>query len=200
MMIEKTVETKCDKDVWQDFKREKSYALSYIYHQNIDFLFAYGKKFTSDEELVLDVIQDLFCYLIEKRKQLGKAENIRMYLLKAFRRRLQKEIGKRHRERELNNDLAIPTLEFTIEEEVILEEEVEEKQNEIRRGLKKMKSQQQEALYYRFSCGMDYEQVSGVMEISVVLARQLVSRGVNVLRKHMKESGFIFFLFNWKKF
>ena len=177
----------------------KDYALSNIYRQNIDFLFFYGKKFTADEELVLDVIQDLFCYIIEKRESLGTTENIRMYLLKSFRRRLFNELKKINKRLAGNEDVLEPKIVFSAEEELITEEEQSEKRLELKLGLKKLNSKQREVLYYKFNCGFDYDQICSIMEISYSSARQMVSRAVNTLKSHMWGKGFIFLLYLRKR-
>lgn len=61
-----------DKYIWEAFKNGEEYALSYIYNQNIDFLAFFGKRFTKDENLVIDCIQDLFYEIIQKKKILEK--------------------------------------------------------------------------------------------------------------------------------
>lgn len=156
-----------DIKIWEEFKNEKDYALSYIYHQNIDFLFFYGKKFTTDEELVLDVIQDLFYYLIRKRKTLGGTENIRMYLLKSFRRRFFDELKKTDIRRDLKNKYQLePEIVFSIEEDIIAKEEQSEKNEEIRCGMQKLNARQREILYYKFTCGLDYNQICEIMSVS----------------------------------
>ena len=184
-----------DTKIWEEFKNEKDEALSHIYHHNIDFLFFYGKKFTTDEELLLDVIQDLFLYLIQKRKTLGDTENIRMYLLKSFRRRLFKELKKNNRRLILGKDYHLePEIVFSVEENIISTEEQSEKNENIRRGLQKLSTRQREVLYYKFTCGFDYNQICEIMSISYESARQLVSRAVNSLKKYLIEKGFILML------
>ena len=84
-----------DKDLWESFKRDDSEALSCIYEQNVQLLFRYGKKFTSDNELVKDTIQDLFFDLIRTRKNLGSTDSIKFYLIASFRRKLIATLKKR---------------------------------------------------------------------------------------------------------
>lgn len=190
-----------DIKIWEEFKNGKDHALSHIYHQNIDFLFFYGKKFTTDEDLILDVIQDLFYYLIQKRKTLGNTENIRMYLLKSFRRRLFDELQKSDIRRELNNVFKLePIIVFSIEENIIEEEEQSKKNEEIKRGMQKLNAQQREVLYYKFTCGLDYNQICEIMSISCDSARQMVSRSISSLKKYLTEKGFILmFIFRHQK-
>ena len=95
-----------DEQIWDDFRKGKSYALSHIYYQHVQFLFRCGKKFCKDDELVKDTIQDLFFDLIRTRKNLGKTDNIRFYLMASFRRKLGKAM-KRKLPPAYNNDKKI---------------------------------------------------------------------------------------------
>ncbi|MDP4207001.1 MAG: RNA polymerase subunit sigma, partial [Bacteroidota bacterium] len=60
-----------DSNLWDDFRKNKEYALSYIYHHHIEHIYSYGKKFTSYTDLIKDSIQELFFYLILNREHLG---------------------------------------------------------------------------------------------------------------------------------
>lgn len=189
------VKNSTDKIIWKEFKNEREDALSYIYHENIDFLFFYGKKFTADEDLILDVVQDLFFYLIRKRKTLGETENIRMYLLKSFRRRLFKEFKKKEKQQELHKVHSLePEIVFSVEEKMIFNEEKSAKEVELRRGMEKLNSQQREILYYKYSCDFDYNQICEIMSISYDSARQMVSRAIQSLKKYLITKGLILML------
>jgi len=63
-----------DAKLWEDFKKGEKYALTQIYYHYADSLFRYGKKFSSDDELVKDAIQDLFFDLIRTRAKLGTTD------------------------------------------------------------------------------------------------------------------------------
>jgi RNA polymerase sigma factor (sigma-70 family) len=184
--------------VWEDFKNEQEYALSYIYEQNIDFLFFYGKKFSDDKDLILDTIHDLFCYLIHTRKKLGETNNIRFYLITSFRRRLLKEI--QHKNKQLligeNFQLEANDFIFSTEEDLIRNEEDVKRMKMIRRGINELNAKQREILYYKFTCEFDYDQICDIMSISYDAARQLVSRAINLLRKYLENNDFyLLFIF-----
>src|SRR5665648_1258171 len=70
-----------DTKLWEDFKNSEKYALTHIYYLYADPLFRYGKKFSSDNELVKDAIQDLFFDLIRTRDKLGPTDHIYFCLL-----------------------------------------------------------------------------------------------------------------------
>ncbi len=182
-----------DKYIWEEFKNEEDDALSYIYHQNIDFLFYYGKRFTGDDDFILDTIQDLFYDLIRTRKNLGKTDNIKLYLIKSFRRRLLQEIIKNKKQSELNNNYKLePDIVFSIEEELIRDEDLSKKLKLVRQGINELNTKQREILYYKFTCGFDYNQICEIMSIKYDSARQLVSRAINSLKKYLSGNNIVF--------
>ncbi|MGE5448318.1 MAG: RNA polymerase sigma factor [Bacteroidales bacterium] len=186
--------------VWEDFKQEQEYALSYIYEQNIDFLFFYGKKFSDDKDLILDTIHDLFCYLIQTRKKLGETNNIRFYLITSFRRRLLKEIQNKNKQTLIGEHFQLEAGDFTFstEEDLIQNEEDVKRMKIIRQGINELNAKQREILYYKFTCEFDYDQICAIMTISYDAARQLVSRAINLLRKYLESKDF-YLLFIFKR-
>jgi len=184
-----------DKYLWEEFKNEAEHALPYIYRQNIDFLFFYGKKFTPDEEFILDMIQDLFCDLIKYRKKLGETDNIRLYLMKSFRRKLLRGIESKRKSAKLDTDYNLePEIVFSIEEEMITDEEQSRRIKIIKLGLQELNAKQREIIYYKFTLGYDYSQICEIMFITYDSARQSVSRSINSLKKFMSENNLILML------
>lgn len=150
-----------DRYIWEEFKNGEENALAYIYYQNIDFLYFFGKKFTKDENLVLDAIQDLFYELIRKKRNLGETDNIRLYLLKSLRRKLVREMQKKQKQDGLISDIEIsPNIVFSVEESIIEEEEKSQRATVLKRAMRELNDKQREILYYRFNCGFNYKQIS----------------------------------------
>lgn len=175
-----------DRQIWDEFKNDAESALSYIYHQNIDFLFCYGKKFTRNEDLILDMIQDLFYDLIRTRKNLGETDHIRLYLLKSFRRKLLQGLESQRKLVSLNSGFKQePQIVFSVEEELITDEEHSKRLKLIRQGLQELNAQQREVIYYKYTLGYDYGQICEIMSITYDSARQLVSRAINSLKQYL---------------
>ncbi|HEY3372411.1 MAG TPA: sigma-70 family RNA polymerase sigma factor [Prolixibacteraceae bacterium] len=191
-----------DKIIWEDFKDEKEYALSYIYNQNIDFLFFYGKKFTDDEDFILDTLHDLFCYLIQTRKNLGKTDHIRFYLMTAFKRRLFKEIQLKNKQLLISENFHFEgDFIFSVEEDLIRDEDYSTRLKLIRQGMNELNAKQREILYYKFTCDFDYPQICAIMCITYDAARQLVSRAICLMRKYLEVNDFcLFFIFKDTKY
>lgn len=188
-----------DKYIWDDFKNDTGNALSHIYNQNIDFLFFYGKKFTIEEDFILDMIQDLFYDLIKYKNTLGETDNIRLYLMKSFRRKLLRGIESKRKLVKLNSGYNLePEILFSIEEEMITDEEQSRKNKFIRQGLQELNAKQREVIYYKFTLGYDYNQISEIMFINYDSARQLVSRAINSLKRFTIDNNF-FLVFIYRR-
>lgn len=186
---------KDDQYIWEEFKNGEEYALSYVYNQNIDFLFCFGKRISKDEDFILDVIQDLFYELIRTKKNLGKTDNIRLYLLKSFRRKLIRELQRKQKQSGSNDEIEIqPDIVFSVEEDIISTEENSKRLEIIRQGMKELNQKQREVLYYKFTLGFDYTQISEIMQVTNDSARQLVSRAIASLKKYFAENNFILML------
>ncbi|MFV0590466.1 MAG: RNA polymerase sigma factor [Draconibacterium sp.] len=176
---------KDDSNLWEDFKKGKEYALSNVYHYHVDFLFNYGKKITTDEDIVLDTIQDIFFDLIRNRKGLGSTDNIRLYLLKSFRRKLIRALKIRQKLTPISYDIEENGFDitFSVEDQIIHDEETAQKTKLISEALQLLNPRQREILYYKFTCGFDYPEICELMSISYDTARQLISRTIQTLKK-----------------
>jgi RNA polymerase sigma factor (sigma-70 family) len=173
-----------DRKIWKRFKRGEDSALSDIYHQNIDFLYNYGLKFTRDRDLILDAIHDLYLDLMRTRQNLGDTDNIRLYLLKAIRRRIINEISKSFSYTQIENaPFNQEITELNIEEELVKKDSEREDKQKIKRALNQLSSNHREVLYYRFTCEYSYHDICEIMGVGYDTARQHVSRALKALKK-----------------
>jgi len=185
-----------DTKLWEDFKKGEKYALTHIYYQYADSLFRYGKKYSSEDELVKDAIQDLFFDLIRTRASLGSTNHIYFYLIKALRRRLFKT-NAGNKTLVLNNEEAeiySANIVYSIEDEWIHKEGLTKKEDILRKGLAALSPKQREILYYRYTCDFDYEQICEIMSMKYDSARKMVFRALKTLREHMSDTNFTFFI------
>jgi len=185
-----------DYRLWEEFKKGEKQALSHIYFSHVERLFRYGKKFSSDNDLIKDTIQDLFFDLIRNKSNLGCTDHIYFYLVKSFRRRLFKNMESiRKRENRLGNgEFPEANITYSIEYELINKEELTTKEKLIQKGLSELSPKQREILYYRYTCDFEYEQICELMSIKYDSARKMVFRALQSLKLHLKESNFLLFM------
>ena len=190
-----------DTKLWEDFKKGEKYALTHIYYLYADSLFRYGKKFSSDDELVKDAIQDLFFDLIRTRATLGTTDHIYFYLIKALRRRLvQAHTGMKNRmTTDDEGGMQAANIIYSIEDEWIQREELTKKEEIVRKGLAELSPKQREIIYYRFTCDFEYEQICEIMSMKYDSARKMVFRALKTLREHLTETNFTFFMMELKE-
>jgi RNA polymerase sigma factor (sigma-70 family) len=185
-----------DHKLWEEFIKGEKYALSHIYYLYVDKLFRYGKKFSSDDELVKDTIQDLFFDLIRTRNKLGTTDHIYFYLIKALRRRLFLSLNGKKTWNHNSESTEIPeaNIIYSIEDEYIQKEELTKKEEIIRKGLAELSPKQREILFYRFNCDFDYDQICEIMSMKYDSARKMVFRALKSLCENLSETNFTFFM------
>jgi len=186
---------KPDKKIWDDFRKGENYALSHIYFQHVQMLYRYGKKFSQDDELIKDTIQDLFFDLIRTRKNLGETDNIDFYLMASFRRKLAKSINKKitleySGDRELTAEIV-----YSAEHELIGREELSQREKAVKKALAGLSPKQREILYYKFTCNFDYDQICEIMKLQYDSARKQVSRALKAMKEILSGSDiYLFFV------
>lgn len=172
-----------DKDLWESFKRGDPDALSSIYEQHVQLLIRYGKKFSSDDEIIKDTIQDLFFDLIRTRKNLGSTDNIKFYLIASFRRKLFITLKKRPLQVNLDVENKTDAAFFNLPEQELSEkEELSPGEKLVREGLKTLTPKQREILFYRFSCNFNYEQICEITSLKYDSARKQNFRALRSLK------------------
>ncbi|MFV0505945.1 MAG: RNA polymerase sigma factor [Bacteroidales bacterium] len=179
--------TNTDNKLWDDFRQGESHALSRIYHQYVQQLFNYGKKFSNDDELIKDSIQELFFDLIRNREKLGATDNINFYLIASLRRKLARSAEK-NKLFITSEDTSVHKIETSrsAEQELIAQEEISEQEHRLQEGLNRLSVKQREILYYRYNCDFSYEQICELMSLKYDSARKLMTRALNALRETIK--------------
>ncbi|MDD2381080.1 MAG: sigma-70 family RNA polymerase sigma factor [Mariniphaga sp.] len=184
-----------DKKIWDDFRKGENKALSRIYFNHVQMLYRYGKKFTQDDELIKDTIQDLFFDLIRTRKNLGATDNICFYLMASFRRKLARSMNKIISLEHPENDEIMAEIVYSAEHDLIDKEEFTHREQAIKNALCELSPKQREILFYRFTCNFDYDQICEIMRLQYDSARKQVSRALKALKEILSESDlFLFYM------
>ncbi|MGQ7868161.1 RNA polymerase sigma factor [Sunxiuqinia sp. sy24] len=172
-----------DQTLWSKFLDGNEQVLSIIYLRHANLLFDYGCKMTTDRDLVKDCIQDIFCTLIKNRENLSETDNIRLYLFKALKRKLVREIQKSYRTQNLEG---LPEIGFDLAflhrpDHTELELTDRQKQ-ELTEAINSLTERQKEAIYLRFTRGLDYKEISAVLNLNYQSSRALIHRAIAKLR------------------
>jgi RNA polymerase sigma factor (sigma-70 family) len=189
-----------DSEVWSGFRNGDDKSLSLIYSENSKRLYLYGLKFTKNQTIIEDAIQDLFSDLVRNRKNLGTTDNIQFYLIKSFKRRLLRALlqEKRYNLNEKDEDYVFE-ITYSIEHDIILEEQADQKLKYLQKALNNLTPRQKEAVYLKFTEGLAYEEISELMGMSVEACRNLIYKAIKTLKESVQVSGAtsVFLFFNY---
>ena len=155
-------------------------------------LYQYGFKFTNDHKQIEDCIQDLFLDLWEKRAGLGETDNIKPYLLTAFRRKLVRALSKNNITIDRNFTLENYNFIITASAESYLTDKEAEAAliSTVANHLSKLPKKQREVLYLRYYCELGYDEIASVMNISYQSARNLMYKAIKTMKRYFTSTVF----------
>lgn len=176
-----------DTRTWDAFRDGNQAAFAHIYQAYFQPLYSYGRKFSSDDALIGDTLQQLFTELWQRRKRLGSTNQIRNYLYKSFRRALLKCLAKHAK-----NDSSTDSLSFSIylsyEARLIQQQHTEEQVAGLQQAISQLTEKQREVVYLKFYDGLTYAEISDVMEITPAQAHDYMYKALKALRKNIKNN------------
>lgn len=176
--------------LWQSFKSGDKEAFGHIYELYVEALFSYGYYFTKDKDLVEDAIQELFIDLWRMKANLSDTTAIKYYLFRALQRKICHLV-----------DVETIFTKFTetsdsadtsVEERIISEEQSEEYQYILSKGLVLLPQRQLQAVHLRFFDNLDTREIADIMGMNEQSVRNIIQRALQKLR-----TGFHIFLFSW---
>lgn len=186
-----------EQKAWDEFRYGDEGALKIIFNTYYQLLFNYGHKFTPDDHIIEDVIQDLFVKLWTDRDRINATESVKNYIYKAFRRRLI---------RKLNYApiiMAFPATEekiaFDIElghdHRIISSERTKKIQDNLAIALAKMTPRQREVIHLRYFEEMDYNEIADVMQLSTKATYKLLYRAIDALKEHLPRFDYLIIIY-----
>jgi len=175
-----------DLTLWDSLKEGDKKALEQIYASHIAQLLKYGRKFSKNDQLIEDCVQDLFIELWRNREGLGRTDSIIRYLLVSLRRKVIKQLDKtKKRVSETEPTDLDFDVEIAVDQHLIAKELSAERAAQLQTAMKNLSKRQKEVIYLKYISGMDYEDISEVMGLNYQSARNLVSAALRTLKKQM---------------
>ncbi len=186
---------KSDSELWIKLKENNPNALNSLFYRFYNDLYFYGKKLSTDDNHVIDTIQDIFANLWENRNKLSNVVYVKAYLFKIFRNKLLKTSNKNivHSLLTDNNKLE---KEFIIShEDIIVEHETKTKTRRIITTLlEDLTDKQREIIYLKFYCNLSNSEISRSLSIETQSVCNMLNRTFTTLREKLKKNNFLFFL------
>ncbi len=172
--------------LWKKLKDGDKTALERIYSTHIAGLLKYGRKFSRNDSVIEDCVQDLFVELWKNREGLGMTDSIQRYLMVALRRKVIRQLG---RSKKWVSDKEPTELDFDAEISIdhkLIELEISaERAVQVKEAMENLSKRQKEVIYLKYISGLDYEDIGEIMDINYQSARNLVSNALRALKKHL---------------
>ena len=181
-MTGKALEPDEENQVWSRFCKGDRAAFDRIYATYFPQLFQYCVRFTSDNNLISDVMQDFFIELFCKPPHKSEIKHLKSYLFVAVRRKLLKTITKEVRmfESLADDDAYDFHLELSADNTLIENNRSEA----IQQIINKLTTRQREAVYLYFFENINYLQIAEIMSLKEVkYARTLIYRALDEMRE-----------------
>lgn len=183
--------------IWESFLEGNKEAFAHFYNLHVEALYRYGTKLCADDNLVKDVIQEIFLDLYLKRaKNKTNPENLRYYLILGLKRNLIKKLKRNRRLVEEETGALNFESEYSIEKSIIENEEEADLNRKVNEVLRNIPPKQKEALFLRYNESMEYADIAGILNISVESVRKQVYRALSSIRKQFGKQILVLILVN----
>lgn len=167
---------------WQQFISGDNDSYSWIYNNFVQVLYKYGLRFTSNQEIIKDCIQEVFTSLYKNRDRLITPDNIKVYLLVSLKNCLLRTLYKESHYDYDSSESIMFSLEPTVEEVFITNEQYQNQQKRIKEILTLLSPRQQEIIYYRFIQELSMDEICVLMNLNYQSAQNLIQRSLKKMR------------------
>lgn len=168
---------------WKNIIDNNRLAYEKLYIDYFKKFFNYGKKFTADDFLIEDAIQEVFLDIWAKRQKLLHVNSINSYFFSSFRYILLKKV--KDDKKIVSSDEFETEPKFSIDHLIIKQEVKNEQQTKLNAALKALTPHQREAVFLRFYQNLSYEEVAEVLNISVKATYKIMARSLSALKENM---------------
>lgn len=173
-----------DSTLWNQLRSGDEEAFSLLFERYYSPLVNYGKTLMSESDIVKDCVQDVFVNIWSYRYKLNDAIAVRAYLLSCVRKRIARYHEREHIFSKVKDVDSLDFLfEFSIEEQLIADETMAIKVQQLNRLINHLPTRQKEALYLRYHQGLSVEQVAEVLNMNYQSTKNLLHRAILQLRK-----------------
>lgn len=154
-----------------------------LYDKNIDNLFAFGSRFTTDRELLKDCIHDVFVKFYTKREELKYVDNIESYLFISLRNRINDEY--RRNAHICDNEIFENTICLNDDIEDTPDSSYDLTDSDIEKLFDKLSPRQRQIINLYYIEQKKYNDICQIMGINYQSVRNLMHRSITRLREQV---------------
>lgn len=170
-----------DIELWAASAKGDRDAFGQLFKRHYSILYQYGIKICNDAAMVEDAIQELFTELWHKKPD-QRVQSVKAYLLQSLKYKLYKSF--RDKKSSVNaEDNSNEFFELSHETFLIKEQDDQGKIKKILEAINQLPSRQKEIIYLKIYKGLEYEEISEIMQINYQVVRNLLCQALKTFRK-----------------
>ncbi|NJN26067.1 MAG: sigma-70 family RNA polymerase sigma factor [Cyclobacteriaceae bacterium] len=170
--------------LWDQFLAGSVIAFEKIFDTYSPELIKYGSKLTTDDGVVEDAVQELFCELWEKRSKISRTTSISYYLLTSVRRKIVRNLQK---SRKFIAAYQMQDTCFTLEPE--FDNSTDFIFNHLQDSIQNLSNHQREIIYLRYYSNLSFDEISRLMELPKKSAYNLIFIALQNIKKSLVSKG-----------
>ncbi|WKD86558.1 ECF RNA polymerase sigma factor SigX [Polaribacter huanghezhanensis] len=173
-----------DQYIWKTLKEGDLKAFAILYKTYYPKLYNYGLKISKRVPLTEDTLHDFFLYIYEHRQNLSDLDAIAPYLFASYRRHLITALKKKSKIVSFDKmNINIIDIQFTSEEIMIQQESKTFRNKNINTLLNKLPKRQKEAIYLKYYCGLNTNDISEIMNLNYQSTSNTIHKAIKNLRE-----------------
>jgi RNA polymerase sigma factor (sigma-70 family) len=165
----------------QRLQRHDEQALALLIRAYYAGLYNYASRFTRDDAVIKDAIQEVFISLWQRRETAGSILSPKYYLLRAVKNKVLKSLHKAERFLQQHGEYEFYQ-EYSIEKLIIDRQLSDEQSALLRKTLSQLSKRQHELIYLKFYQHLDHGQIAELMNISRQSVYNLLHETIQKLR------------------
>lgn len=173
-------------DLLKRLQRDDAHALAALMRLYYDDLHNYGARFTRDNALIKDCIQEIFISLWQRREIADTILSPKYYLLRATKNKILKSLHKNNHQASFANSEYDFFYELSIEQIIIEKQVNEEKVQKLRRTLELLSKKQREIIYLKYYHHLDHAEIAELMNVNRQTVYNLLHETLHKLRSLLK--------------
>jgi RNA polymerase sigma factor (sigma-70 family) len=184
-----------DYDLWMAFKKGDKDSFSMIYKRHYASMYRYGVGMGIKDESVQDAIQEVFLRLYFNTSFNIIGADMKFYLLRAVRNQLLDMLKSKKEFVEAAEQRGPSfTLHFTVEDQLIAEEEQKRLSEKANKLLSHLTNRQKEIIYLHYIEELDYKAIAALTNLNMQSVRNSVFKAMERLKGLNPEEFMLFFM------
>jgi RNA polymerase sigma factor (sigma-70 family) len=182
-----------EKQLWVRIAEGDQEAYAEVYRFYYKRFYNYGRKFSNDEALIEDAVQETLLTIWDKRHTLASIEYTGTYFYTSFRYTV---LGKlKQQQRLVAEESAEEEPEFAADQVLIARETEAALKEQLQKALTTLTTRQREAIFLRFYEGLSYEEVASVLNITTKATYKIMARALLQLKENLMLSSGLLLVF-----